>query len=288
MRFAGQGRWIEGEGRDEVRSCVQITSLNFNINTRKEMFNMTFIAFDTEFTHLDEHDCQDLITLEQESAVYGELWDDEAEDFQHVRIEFTQDERREFLRRCIAYDIFLRSGSPRWAVGVPGIDRDIAEYADTYSLRPIDEDEIPAPYHCFAAFLGERLEELLCYTPRERKSMQSAIDIKLPWRYYVQEMIDRCGRVLAYTDGFDRARFVSDRLTYDATLRNIELISEAAKKLPCSVRKRHPKIPWKEIIGQRIIIAHKYWRVDDSIIWRNIQEDIPDLLPKLQGMLWPE
>ena len=249
---------------------------------------MTFIAFDTPFTYLDETTCQDLTTLEQECAVYAELWDDEAEDFQQVRIEFTQDERREFFRRCLAYELFLRAGSPKRAIDAPGIDRDVAEYADTYSLRLIDGTEFPAPYHCFAAFLGERLEELLCYTPRDRKSIHSAIDIKVPLRYYVQEMIDHCERALEYTRDFNHALFVADRLIYDATLRNIELVGEAAKKVPCSVRKRHPKIPWREITGQRDKIVHKYWGVDDSIIWSVIQEDIPALLPKLREMLRAE
>lgn len=55
------------------------------------------------------------------------------------------------------------------------------------------------------------------------------------WRFYL-DMIGFAGKVLAYTDGLDQAGFVTSRLTYDATLRNLELIGEAATHIPDKVR----------------------------------------------------
>ena len=52
------------------------------------------------------------------------------------------------------------------------------------------------------------------------------------WRFYVQDMIEFCESVLSYTEGLDQRTFVADRRTYDATLRNLELIGEAATHLP--------------------------------------------------------
>jgi uncharacterized protein with HEPN domain len=49
------------------------------------------------------------------------------------------------------------------------------------------------------------------------------------WRFYLDDMIKFAGKVLAYTDGLDQAGFVSNGLTYDATLRNLELIVERLK-----------------------------------------------------------
>lgn len=63
------------------------------------------------------------------------------------------------------------------------------------------------------------------------------------WRFYLDDMIDFTGKVLAYTDGFDQAGFVANRLTYDATLRNLELIGEAATHIPDEFRIAHPEIP---------------------------------------------
>ena len=48
------------------------------------------------------------------------------------------------------------------------------------------------------------------------------------WRFYLEDMIDFGEKVLAYTDGYDQEGFVASGLNYDATLRNLELIGEAA------------------------------------------------------------
>ena len=130
-------------------------------------------AFGMEFTHIPEFIRQDLETLERECAVYADHWIDEIGDFRHVRIEFTSEERQDFSRRCWAYELFLRAGSPQWAAEVPGIDEQVAKDADTYSAHFQDGTHIPPPYHCFAAFLGEHLEGLTCL----RSDRETVIDL---------------------------------------------------------------------------------------------------------------
>lgn len=66
---------------------------------------------------------------------------------------------------------------------------------------------------------------------------------KREWRFYVDDMIAFAGKVLIYTEALDQAGFVASRLTYDATLRNLELIGEAANHIPESVRAAHSEIP---------------------------------------------
>ena len=79
-----------------------------------------------------------------------------------------------------------------------------------------------------------------------------------PWRFYVSDMIECCEKVRAWTAGLDRATFVSDDRTYDATLRNLELIGEAATHVPKAVRAAHPEIPWRSIIATRNRLIHSY------------------------------
>ena len=119
-------------------------------------------AFSREFTYIPEHVCQDLETRQREGAIYTDHWIEEVGDFRHVRIEFTYDEMTEFARRSWAYELFLRADRPNWAAETPGIDEDIAQDADTYSMRLRDGTTIPPPCHCFAAFLGYHLEILVC------------------------------------------------------------------------------------------------------------------------------
>ena len=54
----------------------------------------------------------------------------------------------------------------------------------------------------------------------------------------------------------DQSTFVANELAYDATLRNLELIGEAATRIPDGVREAHPEIPWRAIIGTRNRIIH--------------------------------
>lgn len=108
------------------------------------------------------------------------------------------------------------------------------------------------------------------------------------WRCFVEDMIGFGERVLSYTDGLDRKSFVANTLVYDATLRNLELIGEAATRVPDSIRAQYPGIPWRSIVGMRNRIIHVYLGVDDNIVWIVIQEDIPALLPQLREMLGAE
>lgn len=104
------------------------------------------------------------------------------------------------------------------------------------------------------------------------------------WLFYVNDMIDFAEKVLAYTDGLDQAGFVASGLTYDATLRNLELIGEAATHIPDEVRAAHPDIPWRMIVATRNRLIHGYLGIDDDTLWSIIRDDVPELLPPLRAL----
>lgn len=101
---------------------------------------------------------------------------------------------------------------------------------------------------------------------------------------YLDDMIDFVGKVLAYTNGLDQAGFVASGLTYDATLRNLELIGEAATHIPDKIRTAHPDIPWRIIIATRNRLIHGYLGIDDDTLWSIIRDDVPELLPQLKAL----
>lgn len=74
-------------------------------------------------------------------------------------------------------------------------------------------------------------------------------------------------------------------MTYDAVLRNLELIGEAATHIPEAVRDAHPEISWRAIVGARNRLAHSYLLIDDEIIWTMIEDAVPSLLPALRALL---
>lgn len=105
------------------------------------------------------------------------------------------------------------------------------------------------------------------------------------WRMYVQDMAEFAERIVSYTRGLDRDAFIADKRTYDATLRNIELMGESATHIPEEVREAHPEIAWRNMIGARNRVAHGYLGIDDDVIWDIIGVQIPALLPRLRAML---
>ena len=97
-------------------------------------------------------------------------------------------------------------------------------------------------------------------------------------------MIGFAERVLSYTEGFDQQRFIDSGLNYDATVRNLELIGEAATHIPDTVRQNNSQIPWRMIIATRNSLIHGYLGIDNDTLWSIIQTDIPPLLPLLQHL----
>ena len=115
--------------------------------------------------------------------------------------------------------------------------------------------------------------------------MSSSDESSRAWHFYVTDMIEFGEKILSYTKGMDQLTFVADGRTYDATLRNLELIGEAATNIPSYIRSAHPEIKWRQIIGVRNRLTHGYLGIDDDIVWDIIQTDVPVLLPALRNLL---
>ena len=91
-------------------------------------------------------------------------------------------------------------------------------------------------------------------------------------------------KVLSYTGGFSQEEFIKNELSYDATLRNLELIGEAARHIPESVRDENDQIPWRMIITTRNRLIHGYLGIDEDTLWSIIKDDIPTLLEELKKL----
>jgi uncharacterized protein with HEPN domain len=102
------------------------------------------------------------------------------------------------------------------------------------------------------------------------------------WRFYIDDMIHFAQKVQRYTQTLDQEAFINSEPYYDATLRNLELIGEAATNIPQDIRTSHPQIPWRQIIATRNQIIHGYLGIDNDIIWSIITDEIPSLLLELK------
>jgi uncharacterized protein with HEPN domain len=104
------------------------------------------------------------------------------------------------------------------------------------------------------------------------------------WRFYLDDMIGFAEKVIAYSDGLDQSAFIASGLNYDATVRNLELIGEAATHIPDTLRAANPQIPWRLIIATRNRLIHGYLGIDNDTLWSIVRGDIPALLPLLMAL----
>jgi uncharacterized protein with HEPN domain len=86
-------------------------------------------------------------------------------------------------------------------------------------------------------------------------------------RLRLADIVEACGKIAHYIEGFDATSFLQDAKTQDAVIRQFEIIGEGVKALPTAVTASEPSIPWTQIAGFRDVLAHSYFAVDSSVIW---------------------
>lgn len=104
------------------------------------------------------------------------------------------------------------------------------------------------------------------------------------WRLHLRDMIDSCRRIQDYATDLPASHFFAHEMVYDAIVRNVELLGEAARQIPESVRDRAPEIAWREIIGLRNILIHSYFGIDDEILWDVVTARISPLAEALEAL----
>ncbi|HEY1936105.1 MAG TPA: HepT-like ribonuclease domain-containing protein [Acetobacteraceae bacterium] len=86
-------------------------------------------------------------------------------------------------------------------------------------------------------------------------------------RAWVEDILAAIANIEADTDGLDFGRFAADRRIRQLVERNVEIISEASRRLPEDVKVTEPEIPWREIAGIGNILRHDYGIVRPDILW---------------------
>ena len=105
------------------------------------------------------------------------------------------------------------------------------------------------------------------------------------WTLCVHDMLQCIAKIERYTAGLELAGFEQDERTVDAVLRNLEVIGEAAVRIPERIRADNPDIPWRQMRAIRNIVAHEYFGVNLPIIWETVTRRLPELKPALQALL---
>jgi uncharacterized protein with HEPN domain len=102
------------------------------------------------------------------------------------------------------------------------------------------------------------------------------------WQLYLEDMRVCCDKVLDYTRGLELPDFLANAMMYDAVLRNLEILGEAAKNIPDEIRRQHPHVEWRKIAGLRDVLAHAYFGLEDETLWDIVRNKLPVLKSQLQ------
>jgi uncharacterized protein with HEPN domain len=105
---------------------------------------------------------------------------------------------------------------------------------------------------------------------------------KRDWTLFLQDMLDIIGKIGQYTSGMSFQEFLQDSRTQDAVVRNLEVLGEAARRIPPDIQERYPEIPWAQIVGLRNRLIHGYFLVDYGIVWEIVQNELSPLREKLE------
>jgi uncharacterized protein with HEPN domain len=101
---------------------------------------------------------------------------------------------------------------------------------------------------------------------------------------FVEDILDAMDKAELLVEGFTYREFEED-FTNFAVVRALEIIGEATKRLPISVREQYPEVSWRGMAGMRDRIIHGYDTVDLQIVWDVVKQDIPEIKPQIQQIL---
>ena len=102
---------------------------------------------------------------------------------------------------------------------------------------------------------------------------------------YLRDILTAIKDAQSFVASIDLDDFLASKEKQYAVIRALEIIGEAAAQVPAEVRARHPAVPWREMVGMRNVVIHNYFGVDEHVIWRTVQDDLPPLKKAIARIL---
>jgi uncharacterized protein with HEPN domain len=101
----------------------------------------------------------------------------------------------------------------------------------------------------------------------------------------LNDILEAASKAIEFVDDMDSENLSDDDKTGYAVIRALEVVGEAARRIPESFREKHPDIPWSEMAGMRNKLIHDYFGVDLDVVLNTVHEDLPPLVSAIQTIL---
>jgi uncharacterized protein with HEPN domain len=105
------------------------------------------------------------------------------------------------------------------------------------------------------------------------------------WILFVEDIETACLKIGRFTTDATFEMFAADERTFDAVCRNLEIIGEAAKRVPDEIRVKFSEVEWRRLAGLRDVLAHAYFGVDPEIVWDLVRNRVPELTEQVRRIL---
>jgi uncharacterized protein with HEPN domain len=109
--------------------------------------------------------------------------------------------------------------------------------------------------------------------------------MKRDYKLFIKDLLECINKIEDFVVEMSFDEFMKDEKTKSAVVREIEVMGEAVKNIPSSIRERYKDIPWNQMAKTRDKIIHFYFGVDYEIVWRVIRERLPQIKPLVQRIL---
>jgi len=100
----------------------------------------------------------------------------------------------------------------------------------------------------------------------------------------LRDILEAASKAQEFLRDMDQEAFAEDEKTVFAVIRALEIVGEAARRVPADFRDQNPGIPWRSMTGMRDKLIHDYFGVSIDVVWKTVHEDLPALIVAVKGL----